>query len=182
MNCNLWSGSWNSSRILALCNALAQRYSFVHRDSIGRSVMGRQIPVLRLGRGAQRVLYHGAHHANEWITAPLLLRFVCEFAAAAACGGMIGGVSACSLLARTSFHIIPALNPDGIDLVTGTLRSGVFYCNAKTIADKYPDIPFPEGWKANIKGVDLNLQYPAGWEEAKRIKAAAGITAPAPRD
>lgn len=31
-------------------------------------------------------------------------------------------------------------------------------------------------------GVDLNLQFPAGWEEARRIKFEQGYTSPAPRD
>ncbi|MBO4407464.1 MAG: gamma-D-glutamyl-meso-diaminopimelate peptidase, partial [Clostridia bacterium] len=35
---------------------------------------------------------------------------------------------------------------------------------------------------ANIRGVDLNLQFPAGWEEARRIKYAEGFRTPAPRD
>ena len=182
MNHNLWHGCWNASRIHSLCSALSRRYAFVQRICIGRSVMGREIHALRLGCGKNHVLYHGAHHANEWITAPLLLRFVCELSAAADCSGTLGDTAARELLSRTCFHIIPAVNPDGIDLVTGALRSGVFYCGAKRIADKYPHIPFPDGWKANIKGVDLNLQYPAGWEEARCIKAKAGIIAPAPRD
>ncbi len=30
--------------------------------------------------------------------------------------------------------------------------------------------------------MDLNLQFPAGWEEARRIKFAQGFTSPAPRN
>lgn len=41
---------------------------------------------------------------------------------------------------------------------------------------------FQVGWKANINGVDLNLQFPAGWENAKEIKYAQGFNKPAPRD
>ena len=31
-------------------------------------------------------------------------------------------------------------------------------------------------------GVDLNLQFPAGWENAREIKYSQGFTSPAPRD
>ncbi len=30
--------------------------------------------------------------------------------------------------------------------------------------------------------MDLNLQFPAGWEEARKIKFSQGFTSPAPRD
>ena len=76
----------------------------------------------------------------------------------------------------------PAVNADGMDLVTGELHSGTVYRSAQSIAAAYPRFPFPAGWKANIRGVDLNLQYPAGWEEARRIKFALGYTRPGPRD
>ena len=31
-------------------------------------------------------------------------------------------------------------------------------------------------------GIDINLQFPAGWEQARRIKYSQGFTSPAPRD
>ena len=53
---------------------------------------------------------------------------------------------------------------------------------AEQLAAAYPRYSFPEGWKANIRGIDLNLQYPALWEQAKANKYALGITSPAPGD
>lgn len=62
------------------------------------------------------------------------------------------------------------------------LSGSRIYREAQDIAEKYPQISFPSGWKANIRGVDLNLQFPAGWENAQRIKFEQGFTQPAPRD
>ena len=69
-----------------------------------------------------------------------------------------------------------------MDLVTGELSGGEAWQNARQIAAAYPRFPFPSGWKANIRGIDLNLQYPAGWEQAREIKFAQGIVSPAPAD
>ena len=161
---------------------LAARYPFITTGEIGKSVMGRPLWSLTLGHGDNRVMYSAAHHANEWITLPVLLKFTEELAKAYASGGFIYGQSAAELLDYASLFIIPAVDPDGIDLVTGELTSGEYYDTAVSIASGYPQFPFPSGWKANIRGIDLNLQYPAGWEQARENKAALGITSPAPAD
>ena len=69
-----------------------------------------------------------------------------------------------------------------MDVVNGGLPVGEYYNNVLEISSNYPQIPFPDGWKANINGVDLNLNYPANWQRAKEIKFEQGYTSPAPRD
>ena len=172
-----------SAALVGFCvQGLAARYPFLAAGEIGRSVMGRPIWRLRLGGGGSRVLYNASHHANEWICTPLLLKFAEELAAAFASGGSILGRSAAELLDYAGISLIPAVNPDGIDLVNGELRQGGFYRGAEAIAADRPEIPFPAGWKANIRGTDLNLQYPAGWELARENKYALGVRGPAPAD
>ena len=144
--------------------------------------MGKPLFCLTLGSGEDAVLYNAEHHANEWITTPLLMTFCEELSAAFAVGGTVAGESASELLSGASLTLIPAVNPDGMDLVTGELRQGDFYRAALNIADNWPDLPFPDAWKANIRGTDLNLQYPADWERAREIKCGRGVCSPAPLD
>lgn len=165
-----------------LTEGLAVRYPFLKTGSFGQSVMGKNLVYIRIGTGAKEVFYNAAHHANEWLTTPVLLKFTEEYADAFSKGGSIGGASANTLYTNYSLYLAPMVDPDGVDLVTGVLSSGGYYNQAVRIAEQYPQVSFPSGWKANIAGVDLNLQYPANWEEAKRIKYEQGFTSPAPRD
>lgn len=161
---------------------LAARYPFLVTGSIGRSVMGREIPYIQIGNGATEVFYSASFHANESITTPVLLKFAEEYADACAKGGEVYGTPAEELFTTYRLYLVPLVNPDGVDLVNGLLVSGSYYRQARRIAGQYFSIPFPVGWKANIEGTDLNLQFPAGWEEAKKIKFALGFDSPAPRD
>ena len=173
---------WCSALTAYCVRGIGARYPFVGVGEIGKSVMGKPLWSLRLGGGENRVLYNASHHANEWITTPLLLKFAEELAAAFAAGERLAGYAAAEILDYATLALIPAVNPDGIDLVTGELQQGEYYEGARRIAAAWPRIPFPSGWKANIRGVDPNLQYPAGWEQAREIKFARGVRGPAPAD
>ena len=162
---------------------IVDTYPDCRTELIGTTAFGRSLRTLVIGNGPRKVFYSAAHHANEWITALVLLKFGEELAKAIAEDKEIWGVPA-RLVARTStIYMVPMVDPDGVDLVVGEIAPGtVPYETARMLADRYPDIPFPDGWKANLLGVDLNLNYPAGWRQAREVKFAQGYTRPGPRD
>ena len=98
---------------------------------------------------------------NEWITAPLLMKFLADYCYCYKNNLPIFGYKARRLYHSATIYIMPMVNPDGVNLVTGEISSNSsLYINTKLIADNYPNIPFPDGWKANIKGVDFsNFQH-----------------------
>jgi g-D-glutamyl-meso-diaminopimelate peptidase len=162
---------------------LAETYPFLEVEVLTTTAFGRPIYAIEIGDGDREVIFSAAHHANEWITTPLLLKFLEELAEAFQKGGNIYGVPARTILKYSTIHLVPMVDPDGVDLVTGAIRPQTPEYNiARQIAGDFPDIPFPDGWKANLLGVDLNLQYPAGWLMAREIKFSQGFNRPAPRD
>lgn len=165
-----------------ILEGLQVRYPFLVSGCIGKSVMGKEVCYLQLGKGDIQVSYNACFHANEWITTPVLLKFAEEYARAYAKGARLYGEDTEMLYNTYSLYLVPMVNPDGADLVNGMIRNEDYIEQAKDIASDYPFIPYPSGWKANINGTDLNLQFPAGWENAREIKFAQGFTSPAPRD
>lgn len=162
---------------------LKEFYPFINVSTIGKSVMGKDIFAISLGCGEKKLMINGAHHANEWITSLLLLNFVERYCHAYKSDKCIYGESIRELWRKKTLCIVPLVNPDGVDLVNGGIdENSHFYKKALEISQKFPHIPFPKGWKANIEGCDLNLNYPAGWANAKKIKYEMGYSERAPKN
>ena len=175
--------AYSSCILMNNIEQLKKRYGFLRIGNIGYSVLGNPIPYIRIGNGNKEVFYSSSYHANEWITSVLLMKFVESFCIEYEKDGVLYGYKVREIFNNTSIYIVPMVNPDGVDLVTGVINQNTgIYNQFKDISLNFPSIPFPNGWKANFNGVDLNLQFPAGWNNAKEIKFAQGYTMPAPRD
>ena len=158
-------------------------YPFLEFGTIGQSVLGKPLRYIRFGKGKKEVFYNASFHANEWINSPLLMKFLEILCKSYVNNLNVFGYPSKYLFENTSLYIVPMVNPDGVDLVTGNYpANSQIIENTKKISDNFPEISYPSGWKANIVGTDLNLQFPAGWEQAREIKFSQGYNKPSPRD
>ena len=140
----------------------------------GQSVLHRNLYLLTLGHGPVRVLLHAAHHGLEQITTEVLMRFYWDCRE-----GFLRGDAACKdLFERLTLDFVPMVNPDGVELVLhGLSGDHPYYYDLKRMLNGRDPA---EVWQANIRGVDLNHNYDAGFERSKTLLAAAGITEAGP--
>lgn len=159
---------------------LQARYPFVEVGVIGNSVLEKNLYYLRLGKGENQVFFNGAHHALEWITSPLLMKFSEEFLKAYVDDRTLGdGYDPRDIWNNSSIYIVPMVNPDGVDLVLNGLQpDNPFF--QELIEWNNGSRDFSTTWQANNRGVDLNHNYNAAWQASKDAEKAYGITGPGP--
>lgn len=130
-------------------------YESVKREKavIGKSLFGRNIYAVKLGNGQPVGIAQYAIHGREYITAKLA---VVQYK-----NGNVSG----------SVWLIPLMNPDGALLSQRGIRS--------VPNDKREELIALNGgedfslWKANGRGVDLNVNFPAKWGTgAKNVRFA----------
>lgn len=140
--------------------------SIVSTHKIGYSVMGKPIYALVVGNGKKEVFYSGGWHANEWMTSKFLMTFLKELLQYYRGNLPFFHYEVRKILEEVKLVIVPMVNPDGIELVQqGIYKEHPYYqavLNINKGARRF------DHWSSNIKGVDLNHQWPAGWDiEAK---------------
>ena len=150
------------------------RERFCEIRQFGRTAGGRPLFCVQVGEGKRKSMLTACHHANEWLTGLCLWYAMEEYCRKIACGDF---EASCSF-AENTVLAVPWVNPDGAALLLGLGHCSEWE-KCASIAAHFPLIPFPEGWKANLQGVDLNLNYPANWEGIRRRK---NVYCAAPRD
>ncbi len=151
-------------------------YPFITSRTIGSSVMGKDLIELRVGHGTKRVHMNGSFHAHEWITTPILMQTLNQYLLALTNQEPVRGLELSPYYESVLLSVVPNVNPDGVDLVVrGLPEEEPYRSEVLEINNESTDF---SGWKANIRGVDLNNQYPALWEEEAAVKPGQ----PSPRD
>ncbi len=155
-------------------NKLLSIYPFIKRREVGKSVLENPLHELQIGTSGRKVQINASFHANEWITTPIFMRFLNDYMLALTNSLMMKGISALTIYTGSRLFAIPMVNPDGVNLV---LNGPPPERETELIRLNRGNRDF-SGWKANIRGVDLNKQFPANWEFEKERKPKE----PGPRD
>lgn len=145
---------------------LRQPSPLLNTEVIGHSVMGKELIAIKLGQGKREVHFNASIHANEWITAVLMIKFIRDcLRSLDEANGFYKGYDLNGLLQESTVWLVPLLNPDGVELVLEGINQEHPFEQQLLEWNKY-STDF-SGWKANIRGVDLNDQFPAFWEEER---------------
>jgi g-D-glutamyl-meso-diaminopimelate peptidase len=171
------SGWYDHEQLESDLLQLQEQFPCISVESIGTSVTGKDIKAVTIGHGSKKIHYNAAIHANEWVSAALLMTFLEDYAESVSSNTLLSECSGHELLQASTLYAVPMVNPDGVELVLK--GADVFpHRRDQLIEWNAGQWDFAQ-WKANIHGVDLNDQFPAFWEveHSRRAEAGAG-----PRD
>ena len=122
----------------------------MHVEKIGKSILGREIFAIHQGdMQGKQIFVQGAIHAREWITAKLLVTMMREY------DGEVG------------VWCVPMSNPDGCMLAVYGLDSVKDQHIREFLTRLNPTGDY-RYWKANCRGVDLNVNFNADWGKGRR--------------
>ncbi|WP_300857732.1 M14 family metallocarboxypeptidase [uncultured Clostridium sp.] len=151
-------------------------------NSIGKSLDNRDIYEIILGKinNKNHVLVHAGIHGREYLTSLLIIKQI-EYYLNNYESGEYCKVNYKDLFDSVTFHLIPMANPDGITISqlgintiqSENLRNIIYECyyndlNSRHTCDRFKN--YLKKWKANARGVDLNRNFDAGWDEINQRK------------
>lgn len=171
------AAEYDYNSFLDTVNKLQNNYDFIKVESIGKSVFGREIPSIKIGKSNEYVLYVGAFHGTERITSTLLMMFAEELCEAIKTHGKISEIDAVSAMFGRGVIIVPRINPDGCEIsIKGAYSCGNFASRIIRICGGDTSM-----WNANARGVDINHNFDAGWQRLHEAERKTGIYGPSPR-
>lgn len=110
--------------------------------SIGKTLYGREIYAVNIGRGTPRALIHGGIHARECVTSAVVAEMIKNYDGPAVC-------------------FVPMVNPDGVMLSKyGITSAPKAYRDFLYAVNGGYDFKM---WKANGRAVDINVNFDADW-------------------
>ncbi|MEG0456525.1 MAG: M14 family zinc carboxypeptidase [Oscillospiraceae bacterium] len=174
--------------IYLYCKNFTEKYNFIKCFDIGKTYLKRNIPALAIGNLEKPTLFAGCFHSLEWLTTLLLIKFiedVCLSYNNCVLNSQIfdNGINIKQILEKHGLIIVPLVNCDGIDLSCKNYTKEDIKQNFKKYSKTILKIMEKDNdalskWQANIRGVDLNHNYNAGYDILKIMEKEKGIIEP----
>ena len=157
----------------AAAAALSEGAAPVQSQVFGHSMLSEELTVFRLGEGHRRILLVGTHHGTEWLCTGLLFRFLHDLCHGYTMRQTCGGIDLRFLLSRTTFFVVPTVNPDGA-------RMACFGEPLPPLEKRQIGMNGGAGfltWQAKARGVDLNHNYDYAHAAYKELERALPVGA-----
>lgn len=160
--------------IKMLINKLISKYPFVNISKIGKSVAGRDIPVLLIGSDTEYTAFIAGENPRCRITTLILLMFAEEL-----CDKILNGKEMCGINMRKAMFgrgvaIMPCLNPDGAEIsLRGDMGCG--YMAGKIAGLCNGDF---SKWEANLRGVEIVRNFAFDFKKRQSIEKENFISGP----
>ena len=168
--------SYDYNELFKVTKKLLKEYDFLKPINLGKSCFGREIKGLKIGNSCDYSLITAATHGSEYITETVLLMFIENLCSALKYDGSIAGFNAKKAMYNRGVIFVPCVNPDGVEIAIN---------GAKGCGDRQAEInkiclgDFKH-YNANFRGVDINHNFKAGWEDLHRLEQKEGIFGPSP--
>ena len=122
-------------------------------EVIGKSVDGRNIYAIEIGKGDDVTIFEASIHASESANTLFITKFMIDIINKYESGDK----EATSLLNNHKIVVIPSANPDGYEIT----HFGTKYLNDSSLYINHADKEELEYIKFNANGVDLNRNFPS---------------------
>lgn len=160
---------YSPETLAAELEALHARYPEETRLSVyGTSCLGQPLYAMEIGNpeATTRVLVQAGMHGREWINVQILMAQIEDYLAKDMYDPM---------LERASFLFVPMSNPDGVRIA----QEGAAWIENAAYRALVERLIEESGrshtlWKANGRGVDLNRNFDAHWEDSRVIEGIEG--------
>ena len=168
------SVEYDNIKMQKIIDALCCRNNCLQPICIGKSCAGRDITAIKIGDCNEYVLLAAAFHGSEHITTNVLLMFLEEYAYAYNQNGSLCGINVKKALGDRGVIFVPRVNPDGCEIsINGAMGCG------KAAGEIYKMCKGDFAhFNANLRGVDINHNFDAGWKKLREIERKSGIFGP----
>ncbi len=154
---------------------LKEKYPFAGYSVCARSWSGRALFKLSIGECESPALYVAGIKGGDKSSVSVMLTLFETLCESIKTHSRVAGIRIGDVLNEKSVIILPCVNPDGMEIVSnGAVGAGSYAGLVERVCTN------TSSWRANARGVDLNLNFAKDFSLVKKVAEGCGYTSPGP--